>query len=192
MTQPRLILTRSILARSMLARLIGRVGLFMVVGVMGGCGWRPLNAPFGSTHEAGLRSIDVAIIPERQGQLLRQALQARLSGGVGEQPALYVLQASYSVQSEGLAITEESSVTRIRLIATSNFVLRPLASASLTCASGVTREVDGYDVQNQQFFAADLAAETAKRRLADATAADIAIKLALAAGRRGDALCEVR
>ncbi len=169
-----------------------RAGLGFVVCGFSGCGWRPVHSPPGSAVAVALQSVDIAIIPERQGQLLRQALQARLSGDGADIAPVYVLQTNYVVQSEGLAITGDSSVTRIRLVATSNFVLRPLAEMSRTCTSGATRQVDGYDVENQQFFAADLEAETAQRRLADATANDIATRLAVASGRVGGFGCEVR
>ena len=50
---------------------------------LGGCGFRPLYGKFGATGGAvapELASIYVTVMSERQGQLLRQALQQRLAG----------------------------------------------------------------------------------------------------------------
>lgn len=139
-----------------------------------------------------LGRIDVANIPERQGQLLRQALQARLPSDQAGVPPDYQLQTVYAIQTEGLAITTESAVTRLRLIATASFVLQSLQGTPRTCASGNVRAVDGLDVENQQFFASDLETETVQHRLAQAVANQIVTKLALAFSAKGGFACEAR
>ena len=158
------------------------------------CGWHALLAPYragASIASPLLDRVDVALIAERQGQLLRQALQAKLQRGE-QRPPDFVLQASYSVTREGIAITQETSLTRLRLIGTADYVLRSVSTGAPTCAAGTVRQVDGLDVQNQQFFAADLEAETVERRLAEAVATQIVTRLAVAARAPSGMPCEVR
>lgn len=171
-------------------------GLALIgVAVIGGCGWHPVYAPSSSAPggaAAMLGRVEVAIIGERQGQLLRQALQARLPDRSAGGAADYLLDASYAVTQDNVAIMPDSSVTRIRMIATSSFTLRSVQGQLRTCTSGTARSVDGYDMQNEQFFASDLESETASRRLAHAVADQIVLKLAMAARSAGGNSCEGR
>ena len=168
--------------------------LLLVMATLGSCGWHPLytSASGGrSTTAAALARVDVPVIPERQGQLLRQALQARLGGAGGGFVPEFALRATYSVSSEGVAITPESAVTRVRLIASAAYSLVALQGGPRTCLAGSAHSVDAIDVENQQYFAADLETETAQRRLADAVADQIVTKIALAFGKAGSP-CEAR
>ena len=67
----------------------------VLLGTLGlaGCGFEPVYMPSaGDTPgvaQRELAAIDVAIIPDRPGQLLRQALQQRLGGADPVGPAIY-------------------------------------------------------------------------------------------------------
>ena len=176
-------------------RLSRRLGLLAAVLCgAGGCGWHPLYASRSADGptSAALRRVEVSLMPERTGQLLRQALQAELRGTDGQEAPAYVLAAQYTVIQEGIGYTQDNSITRTRMIATSSFTVRPIGAPTTTCVSGAVREVDGFDNINQQFFASDLQAEAAQRRLAQATARDIVTKIAEAFDKTGQAGCEVR
>jgi LPS-assembly lipoprotein len=148
--------------------------------LLSGCGFRPVymrnaSGAAGAAQQE-LAAIGVDVIPDRPGQLLRQALQERLEGtGVARK---YDLGVSYSIAGEGIAILQDNSVSRIRLIARGNWVLRAQDPARSQVTAGSARAIDGYNILNQQFFAADLENEAAQRRLAQQIADQIAIQLA--------------
>ncbi len=149
---------------------------------LAGCGFHPI---YGTGTEADssvqnrLREINVLLIPERSGQLLRQALQARLErGGTGTAPR-YDLAVQYAISTEPIAILQDNSTSRVRLIGIANWTLVAQDAQRRTVTSGTAREVDGYNYINQQFFAVELASHSVQRRMADALADQITTQLAL-------------
>ena len=121
-------------------------------------------------------------MPERSGQLLRQALQQRLDRGEGLRK-LYELSVGYSIASEQLGYQMDTTVTRQRLRATGTWTLKALDTGAVV-ATGTTRSLDGFDILNQQYFAADVANETALRRLAENMASQITLEVATFLDRR--------
>jgi LPS-assembly lipoprotein len=125
-----------------------------------------------------LAAIAIANIPNRPGQLLRQALQERFERG-GTAPARrYDLYVAYNIGTEGIGIQTDSSVTRDRVIATANWNLLAQNATRSAITSGTARSVDGVDVVNNQFFALDLNIEATQRRLCEAIADQITLQLA--------------
>ena len=161
----------------------GRRGLLLAASAaaVGGCGFRPVYG----TRESGsspvqdrLGEVNVLLIPERWGQILRQALQERLERSGDSAARRYDLSVQVGLSAEPIAIQPDTSVTRIRMIATANWTLMSQGPQRTTLASGTSREVDGFDVINQQFFGAELARQTALRRQMEALAEQITIRLA--------------
>lgn len=143
---------------------------------LGGCGFSPLYAPT-ATGTAGpvaqeMTAIRVGPIPERQGMLLRQALQARLEreGSGGSKYDLTVL---YSISYEGIGYRRDDAISRQRMIASANWVLRDAGTSRAEITRGHARAMDAYNILDNQFFASDLSGEAAQRRLADAIADQI-------------------
>jgi len=156
--------------------------LLPVLPVLAACGFRPVygTASGGSAGpaQAGLASVSVALIPERSGQLLRQALQERLErGGVGTAHR-YDLVVSFGVGAEAIAIASDSSSSRTRVIGTATWRLVGQDSQRSTLTSGTARNVDGYNVLDQQYFASDLENEVVLKRVAEALADQISLQLA--------------
>lgn len=151
---------------------------------LSGCGWQPV---YGTAHgeaagpaQAGLAETSVALIPERSGQLLRQALQARFdrgSGGVGQRYELAV--SGLSISGEPLAIQRDNTTSRVRLVGVAPWSLVSLGPQRRTLTSGQARVVDGYDVINQQYFASDLESDAVQRRMAEAMAEQITLRVAM-------------
>jgi LPS-assembly lipoprotein len=147
-----------------------------------GCGFRPVymrtasGGPGVAARE--LAAIDVDIIPDRPGQLLRQALQKRFEGSGGGVARRYELGVNYSIGGEGIAIQQDNAVTRVRFIARGAWTLRAQDPPKSRLTSGSARAVDGVNILNQQFFAADLETEVVQRRLAEQIADQITIQLA--------------
>ncbi len=155
--------------------MIGRRSLVAAAAVgLGGCGFHPLYGRFGAnggTIGPELASIYVKVMSERQGQLLRQALQQRLAGSDDSGAKLYELSGGLSIAAEALGIQQDTSSTRLRLSALSEWTLRKLDLANTIVTSGSARAVDGININNQEYFAADLETSATYRRLA-ATVAD--------------------
>ncbi len=142
------------------------------------CGFHPLYAP-GGTQQAALQAIYVPILPDRTGQLLRQALQARLEGDDSGVAKRYELTIAYTKTTANLDVQADNSTTRNRDVGTATWHLHPVGNTSDTLASGTVRSVDGYNIIDEQFFYMDLSEEAAQYRIADALADQIVTGLAL-------------
>jgi LPS-assembly lipoprotein len=154
--------------------------LGMLTLCLAGCGFHPLYAPGGAAPaDASLGQVFVDVIPDRSGQLLRQALQARLEGSSSAAAKTYELAISYSISQEGLSITQDNSVTRLRSVGQASWVLKTVAVPQRTVRSGSVRALDGYNQLNEQYFYSTLENEAVERRLAETLADQIAQQLAV-------------
>lgn len=165
----------------------GRRGVLAMLAAtgLGGCGFQPL---YGSAGENGavvdrLAEVNVLLIPERTGQLLRQSLMTRLERGGAGAARRYDLAVQLGLAMDPIGIQPDNSTSRVRLIGTATWVLTAKDGQRRTLASGSAREVDGYNIINQQFFAAELTGNAVQRRMADALAEQITAQLALHFGR---------
>ncbi len=164
--------------------MIPRRALLAALGipVLSGCGFRPLymQDPSGTVGgtTAEMARIYVPVMPERSGQLLRQALQQRFEGAGSAQAKQYELVATFQIGAEGIAIQRDSSTSRIRLDGRSTWLLRTFAPGQPVVTQGNARVVDGYNIVNQQFFAAELENDVVVRRMATSLADQITIQLA--------------
>ena len=142
------------------------------------CGFRPLYGGVGAPA-ARMAMIYVEIIPNRPGQLLRQALQTRLEGASSGIAKQYTLAVGYSETVQGVSIQSDNSTTRSRSIGTAIWSLHPVGNTSVQIAGGTVRTLDGYNILDEQFFYSDLSEEAAQRRLAENLADQIVTGLAL-------------
>ena len=129
--------------------------------------------------QAGLADTSIALIPERSGQLLRQALQARFdrgSGGAGQRYELAV--SAFAISGEPIAIQRDNTTSQVRLVGVASWSLVSLGTQRRTLTSGRARQVDGYNVIDQQYFASDLESEAVQRRMAEAIAEQITLQVA--------------
>lgn len=155
---------------------------FGSLGLLAGCGFRPTYMRTASgkpgVAQRELASVDVDIISDRPGQLLRQALQERFDRAASGMARKYDLGVSYSISGEGIAVQPDSTVSRIRLIARGTWTLRAQNPGRTVLASGNARAIDGLNIFQQQYFAADLEQEEVQRRLAGLIADQITLQLA--------------
>lgn len=142
------------------------------------CGFRPLYSGAGAPSSR-MAAIYVDIIPNRAGQLLRQALQTRLEGASSGIAKQYTLGVAYSENVQGLGIQSDNSTTRNRNIGTAVWSLHPVGNTTVQIAGGTVRTLDGYNILDEQFFYADLSEEATQRRLAESLADQIVTGLAL-------------
>src|SRR5579871_5815514 len=150
---------------------------------LSGCGFQPIYMPTAS-GQAGvaqreLAAVSVNLIPDRPGQLLRQALQDRLEMADGSAPRHYDLSVAFWISGEGIAIQPDNNATRIRAIGTASWTLIAQDPGRTKLTSGSAKAVDAYNVLDTQYFALDLENEAVQRRLADAIADQITLQLAV-------------
>ena len=149
--------------------------------LLGGCGFRPLYGSGGTADsgvQARLAEINVQLIPERSGQLLRQALQARLERGQVSVARRFDLSVQYVLSAESIGIQQDTSASRLRLTGVASWALLAQNPQRTTLASGTARETDAVNVINQQFFAAEVTSASVQRRMVDAVAEQIVTQLA--------------
>ncbi|GAB4188024.1 MAG: LPS assembly lipoprotein LptE [Thalassobaculales bacterium] len=149
---------------------------------LAGCGFRPLHQQGGGGDAAALRSIEVAPIPERLGQQLRNELDQRfVSAG---QPA-FRLEAGVRAQVSDLAIQKDESAIQSRVIVFASFVLKE-AAGGREVTRGASRATVSYTRTPSQ-YANMVAEEDARRRALREIADDIRsrVAVALAARQRG-------
>ncbi|MEO8714785.1 MAG: LPS assembly lipoprotein LptE [Acetobacteraceae bacterium] len=149
---------------------------------LSGCGFQPVYMRTAS-GKAGpavreLAAIHVALIPERPGQLLRQALQQRLHGTDENGERRYDLGVFYWISGEGIAILPDNTNTNTRLTAHAIWTLTARDADHTKVAGGSARAFESVNVFDTQYFAGDLENGQATRRLADQVADQITLRLA--------------
>lgn len=156
---------------------------------LGACGFRPIyaDAPPGATAEStsgDLAATRVALIADREGQLLRRALIQRLGSDRGA-AARYSLAVTLELRREQVAVRQDQTETRNRITAIATYELTSLtAPEAEPIARGRVLAVDAFNVGRNQFFAAQLSGEAALERLSQRLAEDIAGQLASTYARR--------
>jgi LPS-assembly lipoprotein len=150
--------------------------------ILSGCGFQPVYMPTASGQtgvaQRELASIYVENIPERPGQVLRQALQERFGDDAGTPPA-YNLSVTFSVSGQGIAIESDSIATRLRLIGTASWKLIGHDPKRTVLATGSARAMDDVNIFESQYFAADLEVEAKDTSIAENVATQIATRLAI-------------
>ena len=150
--------------------------------LVSGCGFQPvyMRTASGKPGPAvrDMQTVNVPVIPDRPGQLLRQALQERLGSDSGV-PAQYDLRVSFGISGEGIAIQQDNISTRVRLIGIANWTLVERNPQQTPMTNGSARSFDAVNVFDQQYFASDLETEAVQKRIAEAVAQQIATQLAV-------------
>ncbi len=157
------------------------------LGPLGGCSPHPLYAPdaFGNgdpqteSIQSQLREVQVALLPDRSGQLLRQALQSRLEAGETPSYTRYNLAVSFNISQVGLGIQQDSTITYIRFIASAPWSLTAQDSTShKILVANTAQAADSMNTFDNAPFGQELETTTVEARLADAIADQIVIRLA--------------
>jgi LPS-assembly lipoprotein len=166
-----------------------RAALAGAASTLAGCGFHPLYAPTsrGGLVSEELQAVYVAVMAERAGQLLRQALQRRFEGSGSGVQKRYELIGGLGISAEGIAIQQDTSTTRFRYIGNAPWTLRMLNIEQTTLTGGNARAMDGVNVNNQQYFALELEQAAAFRRIAENVADQITLDVASFLKKRAEA-----
>ena len=149
-----------------------------LVMAVGGCGFHPLYAPNGTTA-AGLKDIFVDVIPNRNGQLLREALERRLEGSGSDGSKQYILSVGLNFAGTSIGIQGDNSSDRTRFLGTAAFTLKEPGFLGKKIVSGTVPALDGVNVIDEQFFYSDLSTDAVERRMAENLADRIVQALAI-------------
>jgi LPS-assembly lipoprotein len=158
------------------------VALLLALQVLPGCGFHPMYGSAGGgamgPAETGLAEISIAPLYERNGQLLRQALEERFERGGTGLARRYDLTVAYGLSGDPIGIQPDSSITRVRVYGSANWTLAAQDPQHTTLASGTARALDGYNILDEQLFASDMESDVVYGRIADAIAEQITLQLA--------------
>jgi LPS-assembly lipoprotein len=148
---------------------------------LAGCGFSPLygNGPSETPVAQQLDEVEIANIPERTGQLLRESLQDQFQAAGAPTAQHYTLNVSYSIAGESVGIQADTSATRIRLIATATWSLTPIGNPGQKLTAGQATTEDALNVIDEQYFAQELETTTVDQQLADEIAAQITSQVAV-------------
>jgi LPS-assembly lipoprotein len=159
-------------------RLLPLLGLFAGLFALAGCGFTPLYGQGGSGGVAQrLDTVAVGNIPERPGQMLRESLETQLHTAGAPDRELYSLAVTYTINTAGIGVQQDTASTRNRLTATANWVLSPIGGGA-PLATGTATTENAANVIDQQYFALTLETSTINQQLADTIAAQITSQVA--------------
>lgn len=150
---------------------------------LAGCGFQPLHryqAPGGGSIDAGLSSVAIGVIAEREGQMLRNNLIDRFAPAGA--PA-YRLTAEVTESVGSQLVARDSFATRRSLTATASFTLTSLDGETILSGSeSASTRFDVVDDVSDAF--SDVSAERGARRRAVRELADrITRRVGFALGR---------
>ena len=151
----------------------------VLVALVAGCGFRPLYQRGTAGAPAVLAAIRIEIIPDRQGQKLRNFLLDRLNPHGAPRVPLYILSVGLSESKGGLGVRKDAFATRAFLTVTASFSLARAGLEEAGRFAGSTSSTNFYNIVQSEF--ATLAAEQdARGRALGAIADEIRLRLAAA------------
>ena len=152
------------------------------LSLLAACGFEPLygqrEGSIGARASTELSKVRVAPISERNGVLLRRALEERIRTGP-ESATRYELRCGLSFGLDIQGFRQDGTPSRVRYTGSASWSLFNTALPPRLVASGVERTIDAFNMPENQFFASDTARDAAERRLMDALASDIVQRLAV-------------
>ena len=153
-----------------------RTAALLLLLALSACGLQPMYAGGASgAVVSGLRSIEVAPIPERAGWLVRNALVDRL-GGATQSPA-YRLEIELDDDITGFGIRGDAAVTRERRTLRARYRLVDLGTG-LVVLDATAGSDAGIDVVSSE-YATVAAEQSAQERLAQVIADQMVSRIAL-------------
>lgn len=147
---------------------------------LAGCGFRPLYGGGAAANDGRVRdelaAVEIPVVPDRQGQILRNNL-IRLFNPDGR-PSLprYRLSVGLTLSEVELGIRRDDTATRANLIASARYVLTDSAGAALT--SGSSQAVASFNILDDE-FATLTGSEDARNRALAEIAEDIRTRIAI-------------
>ncbi|MGB0681335.1 MAG: LPS assembly lipoprotein LptE [Magnetovibrionaceae bacterium] len=141
------------------------------------CGFSPLYGKRSGGSVASLNTIQVGIIEDRMGQMLRNELVTKLNGGVSPKNAAYHLDVKVQQSENKYGADADSFRTRANLIVKATYRLIDREEQE-TVLNGAAESISSYDILTNK-FATRIASQEAQRLAAVALSDDIRARLAI-------------
>lgn len=151
--------------------------------LLGGCGFQPLYGERGIGAGAAekLETVDIAPIPDREGQKLRNLLIDRFYTTSRPAQTRYRLDASLNVVEQKLALQKDASAVRAQLLVNAPYRLVDTSNGQVVFQAN-SRSMISYNVL-EQHYAGVLTVENAYDRALTEISGDIASRVAMFLGR---------
>ena len=137
----------------------------VILFLAGGCGFQPLYGKGGDGDEdirLTLQRVEIASIPNREGQILHNLLLDRLNPrGRATKPS-YTLKSTISISTSSLGVSRDDTTTREKLIVSVNFVLSSKSGEDKTFS---IRRVSGYSQTESEYATLEAKNDAIRRSL---------------------------
>ncbi|MFA7431079.1 MAG: LPS assembly lipoprotein LptE [Rhodospirillaceae bacterium] len=164
-------------------RIIALLPVLALCGVvLSGCGFRPLYGKHSDAPglAAELATVAVAPMPDRSGQLLRNAIEQRLERAGAGQAKVYTLVIDLVETGGSLGLGKDATSSRSSLALTTTFELRRDGKVLFSGASAYTA---AYNMLEEQ-YATIISERDSRDRAVNQIADDITRRLAVFLGNR--------
>ncbi|MEZ5667973.1 MAG: hypothetical protein R3F55_11170 [Alphaproteobacteria bacterium] len=123
----------------------------------GGCGFKPIYGDLpGSVPTEQLAAVEIGLIADRSGQLLRNQLLHRMHPFGAAADTLYLLDVDLSESAIGIAVQRDETATRTNLTITAALALTDLTTGEIVLVDTI-RSYSSYDTLTAEY--ATLSAE---------------------------------
>jgi LPS-assembly lipoprotein len=170
--------TRKLRRRGLLAIAAAAAAL-----AIAGCGFEPMHAQRSGASSAALSSIDIKLIADRSGQMLRNELLQQMQPR-GQTPTRYSLSVTLTEGLASLGIRKDEVATRANLTLSANFTITE-PGGTQPLFSGSARSVNSYNILTSD-FATLSAREDARRRGVNQLALEIRERISVWLIRAGE------
>lgn len=167
---------------SSVCKRFGPLGLLLGTLALSGCGFHPLYGNSGSGGPgvtALMDQIEIPIQPNREGQLLHQALERDLQRDGAPGYYRYHLAVSYSTNSQAIGIQPDTSSSRTRFLSSATWSLSPIGAPGLIVAKGTAHAMDAENIIDNQYFATSLENGVMNHQLSREIARQITTQIAI-------------
>lgn len=150
------------------SKLAGLAALALALAGAAGCGFRPLygERSAASVSASQLAAIQISLIPDREGQLLRNNLLDRLHPSGAAPRQLYRLDVNLQTVKENYGIRTDETATRATLTMTANYSLIDIASGKPLMNSR-SRAISSYNILDSEFATVISERDAVQRTAAD-------------------------
>ena len=142
--------------------------MILSLAAMTACGFQPLYGEKASSAVTNteLAAIDIDLIRDREGQMLRNELLDRFQPRGAALKPLYRLSVALTQQKVGLAIRPDETGSRANLIIVANYTIRDMADGKVVF-NGTSRAVTGFNVLTSDFATSSSEADAVRRAIYD-------------------------
>ncbi|MFT5488280.1 MAG: LPS-assembly lipoprotein [Alphaproteobacteria bacterium] len=159
---------------------IGAIGAVLAIS---GCGFEPIHGQRSGASSTALASIDIQLIADRSGQMLRNELLQQMQPR-GALRARYSLSVKIAESLASLGIRKDEVATRANLTLAASFTITELGGEKRKF-SGSARSVNSYNVLTSD-FATLSAREDARRRGVNQLALELRERISIWLIRAGE------